>query len=49
MPPHKLMDLLLGDGVKVLELVQRTELLHVEAVGRNDVGFALQQVFRLVS
>lgn len=46
---HEVVDLLLGDGVKVLEFVQGSELLDVEAVGGDDVRRALQEVGRLHS
>ena len=39
--------LLFGLRVPVLELVQRDVLLHVESVGRDEVGLPLQQMLRL--
>ena len=42
---HKLVDLLLALGVKVLELVEVPH--HVESVGRDHVGLALDQVLSL--
>ena len=41
----KLVDLGLGQGVKVLELVHGLELDHIETVGEDTVGFSLEQVF----
>ena len=46
---HKLVDLLLRGGVKVLELVHRLELDDVQTVRENAVWFPLEQVLRLVS
>ena len=46
---HEVVDLLLGESVQVLELVQGAELLDAEAVGRDDVGLALEQVLGLVA
>lgn len=48
MSPDEFVQLLLGDGVQILELVQRRELLHVEPVGRDHVRLPLQQMLRLV-
>lgn len=46
---NKLVQLLLGHRMKVLKLVQSRELFHVEPIGRDDVGLALQQMFRFVA
>lgn len=45
--PGEVVDFLFGHGVQVLELVQGAELFHVEAVGGDEVGFALEQVLGL--
>ena len=45
----KVVDLLLGLLVEVLELVQGRELGDVEAVGENTIGLALQLMLTLVS
>jgi hypothetical protein len=47
MAPNKLADPLLGLGVKVLELVQGGKLLHIQPVGRDDVGLALEKMLSL--
>ncbi|KAL8419057.1 hypothetical protein RB594_002311 [Gaeumannomyces avenae] len=44
----KVVDLLLGLRVQVLELVHSGELGHVQAVGQDTVRLALQQVLALV-
>lgn len=46
---RELVNLLLRHGMKILELVERRELLHVQSVGCDDVGLALQQMFRFVA
>ena len=46
---NKGVDLLLGHGVHVLELVKCSKLLDVEAVGSDDVGLALEEMFGLES
>lgn len=46
---HKLVDLLLGHGVQILELVNGRKLLHIQPVRRDDVGLPLQQVLGLVA
>lgn len=37
MASHKVVYLFLGDGVQVLELVQSTELLDIQAIGRDGI------------
>ena len=44
----KLVNLLLGQRVEVLELVHGRKLDHVETVGQDTIGLALEQVLRLV-
>ena len=44
---HKIVYLLLGLLVQVLELVHGRELGHVQTIGQHTVGFALEQVFAL--
>lgn len=46
---HKLVYLVLGQGVQVLELVQGGELLDVETVWRDHLCFALEEVFGFVT
>jgi hypothetical protein len=46
---NEVVDLLLVDGVQILELVQSAELLHAEAVRRDHVGLSLEQVLGLVA
>ena len=45
---REIVDLFLGLGVQVLELVHGRELDHVEAVREHAVGLALQEVLALV-
>ena len=45
--PDKLVDLLLGQRVQVLELVQSGELLHIQSIWCHNTGLPLQQEFRL--
>lgn len=42
----ELVNLILGHGVKVLELVQGRKLLNVQAIRCDDVWLPLQQMFR---
>lgn len=46
---NKLVNLLLRHGVKVLELVERGELLHVQAVRCYYVGLALQEMLCFIA
>lgn len=47
MTAHKIVNLLFGLLVKILEFVNRRKLGDVEAVGQNSIGLSLQQVLRL--
>ena len=44
---HKIVYLLLGLLMQVLELVDGRELGHVQTIGQHTVGFALEQVLAL--
>lgn len=46
---HKVVDLLLGEGVQVLELVKGTKLLDTQAIGRDYVRLSFQEMFSLVA
>lgn len=48
MTPYELVDLLLGGGMQILELVHCLELDDVEAVRNYSVRLPLQQVLSLV-
>ena len=48
MTPNEIVDLLLGHGVQVLKLVHGRKLDDVQAVGRDAVRLAFEQVLRLV-
>jgi len=39
---NEVVDLLLGDGMTILKLVQSGELLYVQSVRRHDIYHALQ-------
>jgi hypothetical protein len=47
-PSNELSNALLVDLVQVLELVGGRELLYVETVGKDTIGFPLEQVLTLV-
>jgi len=44
---NKVIDLLLGLRVQVLELVHGGEFLHIQTIGQHTVGLALEQVLAL--
>lgn len=45
---NELVKFFLGHRMKILELVKGRELFDVESIGCDDVGLALQQMFRLI-
>lgn len=49
MPSHKVINLLLGLCVQILELVHGREFDHVETVRKHTVWFPLQQMLALES
>lgn len=46
---NELVNFILGHRVKILELVKRRELLHVQSVGRNDIRFTLEEMLRFIA
>lgn len=47
MSSYEIINLLFGQGMKVLELMKSWELFNIEAIRCNDIRLALQQMLRL--
>jgi hypothetical protein len=45
--PNEVVDFLLVLSVQILELVERSEFYHIQAIRRESVRFAFEQIFRL--
>jgi hypothetical protein len=45
--PNEVVDFLLVLSMQILELVERSEFYHIQAIRCESVRFAFEQIFRL--
>lgn len=49
MSAREFVNLLLGDGMQILKLVDGREFLNIQSVGCYEIGFAFQQMLRFIT